>query len=181
MKKYKNFLQLLSFCFFVSCSALAQDVAPPEFSKIAKSSYLIGSANLNFVGLKVYKISLWCDAEKFSYNQKFAIQILYNMNFTKEELAKRSIEEIKRFATLDQKQETQYYNQLMAIFSNIRKGDEKIAIFDPQNGVSLFHNHNLNGKITDLKFARLFVDIWLNDKNSYPQVTKKLLGNYTKT
>lgn len=172
MKNWRNFLKLLTVFLVISCYAYSHNSSPKEF----QNSYLIGSSNLYFLGLKVYQISLWSESEKFSYDQKFAIQISYNMNFSKEELAQRSIEEIKRFEILNQKQEIEYYNQLIAIFSNIKKSDEKIAIFDPQKGVELFHNHKLNGKITDSKLARLFVDIWLNEKNSYPKVTRKLLG-----
>ena len=69
-----------------------------------------------------------------------------------------------------------YLQKLNEIFVNIKKGDEKVALFDPKNGVTLFYNNQKIGEISSLKFARLFVDIWLDEKGSHPKVTKKLLG-----
>lgn len=166
-------------CFIIhilSFNSFAQNPAPNEFRKMCQETYLIGSSNLNFLGLKVYQIYLWSENKSFSYDKKFAIEILYNMNFSKEDLAKRSIEEIKKTSVLTHEEENSYYQKLVTIFNDIKKGDKKIAIFDPKNGVKLFHNHIFKGEISDLKFARLFVDIWLNEKGSYPQITKRILG-----
>ncbi|MBM5782092.1 MAG: hypothetical protein FJ368_01580 [Pelagibacterales bacterium] len=173
---YKKIILLFLVIPLLRFEAFAQNTAPNEFGKICPQVYLIGSSDLNFLALKVYKISLWSEDKKFSYDKKFAIEILYNMNFSKEDLAKRSIEEIKKTTSISQEEEETYYQKLISIFSNIKKGDQKLAIFDPKNGVKLFHNHNLKGDISDLKFARLFVDIWLNENGSYPKVTKKILG-----
>ena len=51
-----------------------------------------------------------------------------------------------------------------------------MALFVPNQGVEMFYNGKLNGKISDQKLARLFVDIWLDERGSYPKVTRKILG-----
>ncbi len=175
--KYKVIILTLLIISFLSCKSFAQNsVAPNEFTKICPQAHLIGSSDLNFLGLKVYKISLWSEDKNFSYDKKFAIEILYNMNFSKEDLARRSIEEIKKTTLITQTEENSYHQTLLNIFSDIKTGDQKLAIFDPEKGVKLFHNQKFKGQISDPKLARLFINIWLNENGSYPKVTKKLLG-----
>lgn len=172
MKKF--FLKTL-LLLFLSQEVFATEI-PQAVSKNFKNYFLIGSSSLNFIGLKVYDIALWAEDKNFSYEKKFAIFIRYNMNFSKEELAQRSIEEIERLHVLSEEERKDYLEQLRKIFNSVKKGDEKVAIFSPTQGVEMFYNNNLSGKITNPRLARLFVDIWLDEKGSYPKVTKEILG-----
>ncbi|NBV06768.1 MAG: hypothetical protein EBS06_05990 [Proteobacteria bacterium] len=149
---------------------------PANISKNLNPAFLIGDSDLRVLALKVYHIALWSEEKNFSYDKKFAIQIIYNMNFSKSDLAKRSVEEIEKLHTLTDQEKKSYFEQLEKLFASVKKGDEKVALFVPNQGVEMFYNGKLNGKISDLKLARLFVDIWLDERGSYPKVTKKLLG-----
>ncbi len=160
---------------FSSQSIRAKE-ASPTIEKNLAPAFLIGDSDLRFLGLKVYHIALWSEEAQFSYDKKFAIQILYDMNFSKEDLVKRSIDEIERLHVLSAKEKAEYLASLEKIFNSVKKGEEKVALFTPKQGVSLFHEGNLVGRISDLKLARLFVDIWLDERGSYPKVTKKILG-----
>lgn len=166
--------QFLVFLFFAAQIQAAE--ISPAISQNLNQSYLIGDSDLNFFGLKVYHIALWSVEKNFSYDKKFAVQIRYNMNFSKEDLAKRSIDEIERLHVLSAQDKENYLIALKKIFSSVKKGDEKVALFVPNQGVEMFYNGKLNGKISDQKLARLFVDIWLDERGSYPKVTRKILG-----
>lgn len=166
---------LISFSSAAKLSEKPEDVLP-LMQKICGCKFFIGSSELTFFGAKVYDISLWTVDDKFSYEKPFAIRIKYNMNFDKNDLAKRSITEIKKLHELTKDQEDSYLEQLLEILHSVKKGDEKIAIFDPQNGVSMIYNGKIIGKISDIKLARFFVDIWLDQRGSYPEVTRKVLG-----
>ena len=98
------------------------------------------------------------------------------MNFSKEDLAKKSIEEIEKLHVLSEQERENYLTQLTKIFTSVKKGDEKLAIFSPNQTVEMFYNNNLTGKISNPKLARLFIDIWLDEKGSYPKVTREILG-----
>ncbi len=158
-----------------SASASEKNI-PASLQNIITDPVLIGSSKLKFFGLNVYDIFLWSEGANFSYNKTFAIQIKYNMNFSREDLVKRSLSEIKLLHEISLGEEASYIKQLTEIFNSVKKGDEKIAVFVPSNGVLMFHNNELTGKISNPKFARLFVDIWLDENGSYPKITKKLLG-----
>ncbi len=168
-------IKLFILALLISSNLMAANLSEPLKQKLGVDN-LIGATELKYFGLKVYEINLWCEKPKFSYDQKFAIQIRYNMNFTKEELAKRSIEEIEKLHALNDSEKNDYYQKLLKIFSNVKKGDEKVAYFSPKKGVEMFYNNQLVGDISDLKLARQFVDIWLDERGSFPNVTKKLLG-----
>jgi hypothetical protein len=170
----KLLLKTLIF-FFLSCGVSAAEI-PQVVLKNLKIPFLIGSSRLHFMGLKVYDIALWSEDKNFSYEKKFAIFIHYNMSFSKEDLAKRSIEEIEKLHVLREEESKNYLAQLTKIFSSVKKGDEKMAMFLPGIGVEMFYNGKPNGKVTDLKLARLFIDIWLDEKGSYAKVTREILG-----
>jgi hypothetical protein len=149
---------------------------PTTIQKSFEQPSLVGSATLKFLGMKVYDIFLWSEGVGFSYKKKFAIHIKYNMNFSREDLAQRSIVEIEKLHELSKEEKETYLKNLKEIFHPIKKGDEKTAIFVPSKGVTMFHNSEITGKIYDQKLSRLFVDIWLDERGSYPEVTRKLLG-----
>lgn len=175
MKILKIFLAL----FFLSNQSFADDSLQiaNHIKKNFSSYHLIGSNNLTVFGFKVYQISLWCEGEGFSYDKKFAINIKYQRDFSVDSLVERSIEEIKRInAVTDEKQLADYRKQLTKIFIPVKSGDVKTAIYSKKEGVALFFNGELVGKISDPKLARYFVDIWLSDKSSYPKMTNAILG-----
>ncbi len=169
------FLALMSNFVVKTASATERNI-PASLQNIIKDPVLIGSSELKFFGLKVYDISLWSEDVSFSYDKMFAIQIKYEMNFSREDIVKRSLSEIKSLHEISSGEELSYAKQLTEIFNSVKKGDEKIAIFVPLQGVLMFHNNELMGKISDLKLARLFVDIWLDEKGLYPKITRKILG-----
>lgn len=180
---FRKTLVLIFLLSFLSLPALAGSAITStsneakNVEKLLQPNFLIGSATLKFLNMKVYDISLWSVSPQFSYQQKFAIQIRYNMNFSRQDLAKRSVEEIVRLHDLSDEKRAEYQQKFSEIFSDVKKGDEKIALFDPKKGVELYHNSHLNGTITNLELARLFVDIWLDRRGSYPKVTNQLFGN----
>lgn len=179
----KIFIKVFIIFFLAAISNIAVKAAnasegkiPASLQNIIKNPVLIGSSELRFFGLKVYDISLWSEDTSFSYNKEFAIQIEYKMNFSREDLVKRSLSEIKSLHKISPSEEISYIKQLTEIFNSVKKGDEKIAVFVPLQGVLMFHNNQLIGKISNLRLARLFVDIWLDENGSYPKITKKLIG-----
>jgi hypothetical protein len=137
----------------------------------------IGKATISFFGIKFYDIELSGERSQFSYNQKLLIKIIYNKNFSKEELINASIDEICRINSLERKDiETVYSERFEKLFVDVKKGDEKVAIYDPKFGLALYYNGKLNGKIKDTIFAKRFIDIWLSDKARFKDARNSLVG-----
>jgi hypothetical protein len=149
----------------------------PEINENFSKPSVLGVHNLKVWGLKIYKIELLSQEKNFSYKNKLAIIINYQRDFTKDNLIKRSIEEISRANEIkDEILLKKYQNKLEEIFFNVKKGDRKTAFFDPKIGVKLYFNGKYTGAIEDLIFAKRFMDIWLGERSSFPQMTKDILG-----
>ena len=151
----------------------------------AKSSFagdfdnleVIGKTPLSFLGFKLYDIELRGENSEFSYDQKLAIRIIYNKNFSKEELTETSIDEICRINSLKREDIEMIYRKNFAkLFVDVKKGDTKVAIYDPKFGLEFYYNDQLTGKIKDVVFARRFIDIWLSDKARFKKVRDILIG-----
>ena len=137
----------------------------------------LGKTPLTFLGFKLYDIELRTQKPEFSYDQKLAIKINYNKNFSKTELIDASIDEICRINSLKKEDiETLYKINFEKIFVSVKKGDEKIAIYDPKFGLELYYNGQLTGKINDVIFAKRFMDIWLSDKARFRKVRDILIA-----
>jgi hypothetical protein len=134
---------------------------------------------LTFLLLKVYDVYLCTNDKKYLYPEEifkndFSLIINYNMNFDKSKLSKSSIEEINRYYDLDEKDQNNYYNQLISIFRDVKKGDIIEAKYSKRGNVSFYHNKSLTGKIIEAKFSKIFLDIWLYKDNKYKKMTKDL-------
>ena len=138
---------------------------------------MIGKTPLSFLGFKLYDIELRGKNSEFSYDQKLSIRIIYNKNFSKEELTETSIDEICRINSLKREDIEMIYRKNFAkLFVDVKKGDTKIAIFNPKFGLEFYYNDQLTGKINDVVFARRFIDIWLSDKARFKKVRNILIG-----
>jgi len=149
----------------------------PEIIENFSKPLRLGTHDLKVWGFKIYNIQLLSEKKEFSYQNKFAIIINYQRDFTKKDLINKSLDEISRINNIKDKALIKIYkNKLEEIFLDIKKGDRKTAFFDPKYGIKLYFNGKFIGKIDDLIFAKRFVDIWLSDKSSYPKMTKDILG-----
>ncbi len=148
-----------------------------SFASDFENLKLIGKSPLTFLGYKFYDIELRASNPQFSYNQKLMLKINYDKNFSKDELIEASIDEICRINSLDKKEvEKLYKSRFNQLFVDVKKGDEKIAIFDPETGLELYYNNKLIGKNNDVIFAKRFFDIWLSDKARFKKVRDILIA-----
>lgn len=179
----KKILKILSVVFVLAFSfnANAFGENAVEIRKNFKSETPFSTSKLNwYFGIKVYDINLWTDAKNWSYEDKFALQIKYNINIKKEKFTESSIKEIKRYYKIDDRVD-EYTKKFNEIFPDVVKGDIISAIYNPKTGVTeLFHNSKLTGKISDKGFSRVFLDIWLHENNYYKEVSCELRNNCEK-
>lgn len=141
---------------------------------MAEKSY--GEGTLHFMLMHVYDTSLWIDSKTFSYENPFALSITYRMNFSKEELTERSLEEIKHAHNLSDEVLAKYKKIFLEIYPNVRKNDRITAVYTAKKEVELYHNGALYSNAKDKEFAIPFFDIWLGEKTSELKLRNKLLG-----
>lgn len=155
----------------------------------SSSSFLVYAKNdayklcnhhkFTFFMLKIYDIYLCTNETKNLspekiFNSDFALKIEYNMSFNKEKLAQSSIKEIKRYYKINKATENKYYQSLITIFPNVETGDIINTEYNLPGEISFYHNGLEVGEITDPKFAREFLDIWLHRNNKYKKMSIEL-------
>ncbi|QJC58131.1 hypothetical protein HC248_03468 [Polaromonas vacuolata] len=139
---------------------------------------LLGKTKLTIWGFQIYNARLWV-APGFRTDQidnsAFALELAYLRDFSSTDVAERSIEEMRRFASLSQAQTTAWTAELMRVIPNVKKGDRIMAVNLPGEGVRFLFNGKPNGEILDKQFSRLFFSIWLSPKTSEPKMREELL------
>lgn len=172
LKKWLNFNRHLLILVFVLSAKLtyASDLSTLQnFNSFGKTP-------LKFLGFNLYDIELRGEKPSFSYNQKLAIIIKYNKSFSKEDLVKTSISEICRINKIRPAEiEEDYRKKFDTLFVDVKKGDEKVAIYDPKSGLELYFNGKLTGKVNDTNFAKRFIDIWLSENARFREVRDVLV------
>lgn len=152
---------------------------PQVLTAEVNEARLAGQARLSVLGFQIYDARLWVapgfKSKTFS-EHAFGLELAYLRNVSGEDIATRSLDEMRRFATLSPDQETQWLRQMREIFPSVQKGDRLIGTNRPGIGTSFHFNGKLQGEIRDPEFARLFFGIWLFETTAKPWIRKDLLA-----
>ena len=137
-----------------------------------------GDGQMRFFGLLVYDIRLWGPARVAAqwWTQPLALELTYARSLQGKEIAKRSLEEMRRQQTIDDATGQRWLSEMEAAFPDVKEGDRISGHHDPAAGAAFFVNGKLSRRIADPLFSRLFFGIWLAPETSEPALRKKLLG-----
>jgi len=139
----------------------------------------IGAGRLTFWGFEVYDALLWAEPgfrhADFA-SQPFALEMSYLRGFTAQDIARRSLQEISRVATIEPARAVQWQAALAAAFPDIKRGDRLAGVHRPGVGVTFITNGRQTGEIRSAEFARLFFGIWLGAGTAEPALRQALIG-----
>ncbi len=159
-------------------SSAATDT-PAELRGLLPPHKLLGKGRLTVWGFEVYDASLWVtpgfNADKLTA-LPFALELAYLRDFTNSDIAKRSIAEMRRSATISDAQADAWTAAMLRVIPNVKKGDRITGVYRPGAGAAFLVNGKPSGEIMDAEFARLFFGIWLSPKTSEPKVRSALLA-----
>jgi Chalcone isomerase-like len=133
---------------------------------------------LKFWGFDVYDARLWTP-QGFRYSQAtqfpFALELQYLRRLEGGAIASRSLDEMRRLATLTDAQAQSWLMAMREVFPNVREGDRITGINVPGEGVEFWVNGQRAGEVKDPAFAHLFFGIWLSERTSEPKLRAQLL------
>ncbi len=154
-------------------------IAPQDVQVNVQGAKLSGRAKLTVWGFQIYNAALWVapgfKADDFG-KHAFALDLEYLREFSGEEIADRSLSEIRRLTPLSEAQEQQWTRQMRAIFPTVRSGDRLTGVHVPGVGAKFLFNGKSKGEIRDAEFANLFFGIWLSGASSEPKMRRELLA-----
>lgn len=161
-------------------SSVEKASEPPAGLEVLNSPRLVGQHLFKFFGLEIYNISLWSSPEwtPEKWNQQsFALSLVYSRNLSGEEIAKRSISEIKKQMVLSEDTAQLWMSQLRVLIPTVKPGDRLTGVYQPTGGLVFWMGSKKLGEIKDPALSEAFMGIWLSTKTSEPKMRKKLLGD----
>ncbi|MFM9889670.1 MAG: chalcone isomerase family protein [Rickettsiales bacterium] len=158
---------------FIATGASAAD-KPPELAAIhAKSP--CGEGSLHKFFFHVYDATLWKDAGPLDYRTPFALSLVYGIDATKEDLADNTISELEKIhGRYAPEQEASLRQRYAASFADVREGDRLTALYEPKRGAAMYQNGKLLSRLPP-DLAKPFLDIWVSEKTSEPELRRALL------
>lgn len=152
---------------------------PAEVATELVDARLQGVGRLSVFGLHVYDARLWTAPgfapARFS-DSALALELIYARTLHGRRIAERSLEEMRRFGTIDAPQETRWLAAMHETFPDVARGDRITGVHAPGRGARFFVNGALRGELRDADFARRFFSIWLAPQTSEPALREALLG-----
>jgi hypothetical protein len=173
----KTLLAGLSLCGLLLGHALAE--TRPEVQSTLPQAQLIGKTRLSVWGFQIYDARLWAPKDFTGTNyatQPLALELAYLRDFAAADIAKRSIEEMRRSAPISEVQAAQWSTEMLRVFPNVKKTDRIVGIHKPGEGAAFWVNGKPSGEILDPVFAKLFFGIWLSPSTSEPAMRNALLA-----
>lgn len=165
-------------------NSVAQTIppVPAEVRAALPDAVAVGSTRLRVWGFQVYDATLWAAPgfQPAGYaSQSFALELRYLRDFASADIARRSIDEMRRSAAIDEPKSQRWQQAMRAVFPDVKAGDRITGIYRPAgNGAasaSFMVNGQPSGEIRDTDFAPLFFGIWLSAKTSEPAMREALV------
>ncbi|RYY97067.1 MAG: hypothetical protein EOO24_20300 [Comamonadaceae bacterium] len=138
-----------------------------------------GAIRFTSWGFDIYDASLWVApgfrVERWS-QKPLALELHYLRAFDGEDIARRSLDEMRRGAPVADAQAAQWLRAMRSAFPNVKKGDRLLGVYDPDTGARFFHNGTPTASVPDAQFAQRFFAIWLAPQTSEPAMREALIA-----
>lgn len=194
ISNYKKITMKAAACFLVCGVTLAlsaytndsdAEIAVKQASDIVTdaipSSVFCGQGEMRFMMWNVYNAELYTakDTPCGDLTYAHALKLTYKMNFSGADIASRSVKEmrgLKDDATTDEILLAAWHKEMRALFPDVKEGDAITGVYVPDEEMKFYLNHDLIGAISDKRFGKKFLAIWLSEYTSQPDLRATLLG-----
>lgn len=162
---------LLALLLCGAASALARPLPSLPFEPVE-----VGAGTLRFMGFHLYDGRLWSPDGRWRADAPFALELIYARSFDGTDIARRSIDEIRRLGGHDEATLARWETQLKRLFPDVKPGDRLTGVRLPGAGARFYAGDRLTGAIRDEALAEAFFGIWLDARTRAPDLRRKLLG-----
>jgi hypothetical protein len=136
-----------------------------------------GSTKLTYFGFEIYNAKLWVapSFKRTSWEQSAcALELNYLRAFKGPQIAQRSIDEMKKQASLSDAQSREWLMWLGEAIPDVARNDRLLGIYKP-GSLAIWHNGRLRKETADAQLAERFMAIWLSPRSSQPKMREALL------
>jgi Chalcone isomerase-like len=162
---------------------LPQGSSASFFESVLPGSRMVGTGELRFFGFKIYDAHLWTpkagglewqkDPSKI-LGQAFALDLRYARSLKGEEIAERSLGEIRRLGLGSAEEQERWLTEMKKIFPNVVRGDRITGVFQPGEATRFYFNEKALGRIDDVQFGPAFFNIWFDPRTRAPGLRESL-------
>ncbi len=171
-------LKKLIIILIISCSTSVSANSGTEYiKKYLPNAQIVGSGNLNFLFFDVYKASLYAPDARYISGEPLALQLEYLMDLEGDDIADRSITEMKKQGYNNEEKLYAWENEMKKIFPDVQNGVLLTGILSSRGTTVFLKNGEKIGEVLDKEFGKRFFDIWLSEKTSEPHLRKQLIGS----
>ncbi|MES2999274.1 MAG: chalcone isomerase family protein [Pseudomonadota bacterium] len=153
---------------------------PAAAAAAAPALRFAGEGRLTWWGFAAYDARLWiapAATQRTLTAHPLALELAYLRAFTGKDIARVSLEQMRRVADIDPATADRWTADLRAAISDVRPGDRLLGVHRPDRGASFYLNGKPAGEIADARFSRQFFSIWLGASTSEPGLRDALLGS----
>ncbi|MET0070131.1 MAG: chalcone isomerase family protein [Candidatus Thiodiazotropha sp.] len=136
----------------------------------------VGSGDLTWWGIRIYRATLYAPLGDYGPNRPHALEIVYRMAVSREQLAKTSLKEMEKIRGRRLADREAVLDQLETVFRDVSAGDAIMGLHLPGEGARFYTRTDYLGRIDDPELAAAFFGIWLSPASRKPGLRRELLG-----
>jgi hypothetical protein len=102
MAKGLNYCCRLFLFFALSCPLTSLYAEPQVVMTYIGNKPPLGSGDVNVFFTKLYNVTMWTKADRWSWNTTFVLQLKYAKDFSWQEIVDASIDEMTRLENIDE-------------------------------------------------------------------------------
>lgn len=157
-------------------------------SALLPGAMVVGTGTLRFLGMVVYDARLLAAPGWHAGalgRQPVVLELTYQRRFRGADIARRSLEEMRRPGPLPAAAEAAWLSAMQRLFPDVQPGDRIAGLWQPGVGARFVLTRADGriqplGAIDDATFAERFFGIWLAPTTSEPGLRQALLGTTTR-
>lgn len=165
---------------FIAAIALSTLYSIQTYAKephnLIEQAEKVGEARLSVLFWDIYDATLVAPNGEYNQQGPFALSLTYLRDFDGDDIASRSIDEMRKLGMQDEMKLASWFQKMQQIFPDVKEGQTITGMID-KNQVSHFYiDDQLLGQVDDKEFSQWFFNIWLAENTSEPKMRRQLLG-----
>ncbi len=162
-------------------AALLSVVSPafarhPELSQAIPSAQQVGAGRYTVLSIPVFQAELWTSNGAFSWEQPFALSLIYERSIRANALVNRTISEMRQRGAGSEASLQPLRAPLTACFADVQNGDRITGVSTGPNTARFYLNGAQRCEIEWPGFRRHFFGIWLDARGGQANLSAQLRG-----
>ena len=157
---------------FTAMFAGATDMSQKNIQSFA----LIGEGTLKVFVWDLYDLRLFSEMNSFSWKNKFILEFDYKRELKKDKVIEASLKEMRRQKGVAEKQINAWKTYLELGINTVQEGTKAAVEWVPHGQIIFYYQGKDPVTINDEQFSKSFINIWLGQETSEPELRSALLG-----